>query len=192
MTQPTHSGAGLHRPATLADLVAVPSTHTGHLISGSLHAFPRPRNLHSKAQYRLGTRLSPFDPDASGPGGPGGWLLLHEPELHPGGDALVPDLAGWRREGLDPTRFDPYPTVVPAWVCEVLSPSTETFDRGTKADSYTRHGVEWLWFIDPEERFLEVFQQDQGWRLHKRWQGNIDVSAPPFDAVTWPLGALWG
>ena len=32
--------------------------------------------------------------------GPGGWVILDEPELHLGRrpDKLVPDLAGWRRE----------------------------------------------------------------------------------------------
>ena len=33
-----------------------------------------------------------------GLGGPGGWYILDEPELHLGEEILVPDLAGWRRE----------------------------------------------------------------------------------------------
>jgi hypothetical protein len=38
---------------------------------------------------------NPFD---RGSGGPGGWWILDEPELHLDADILVPDLAGWRRE----------------------------------------------------------------------------------------------
>ena len=33
-----------------------------------------------------------------GRGGPGGWWIIDEPELHLGEDILVPDLAGWRRD----------------------------------------------------------------------------------------------
>jgi len=193
VTQPTPPDTpGPRRPATLADLDAVPSTHTGHLINGKLYAFPRPRHGHEKAQYRLGVRLSPFDPQASGPGGPGGWLFLMEPELHIGSERAVPDLAGWLRpieEGL----LDPYPTIPPAWICEILSPRTEAFDRGEKATWFLQIGVRWLWFITPEERLLEVYESDAGaWRQRHRFTGSADVAAPPFRALTWPLGSLWG
>jgi len=186
-------GPGLRRPATLADLAAIPSTHTGHLIDGKLYTLPRPRFRHGKAQSRLLGRLGSFDPDVGGLGGSGGWLFVMEPELHLGGNALVPDLCGWRREGLDEAQLDPYPTVAPAWACEVLSPSTEAFDRGLKAEALARHGVEWLWFIDPEARTLEVYQNDAGqFRQRQRYQSNVDVTAPPFEALSWPLGSLWG
>lgn len=194
MTQQPSDILAPRRPATLADLAGVPSTHTGHLIDGKLYAFPRPRLRHGKAHVRVLARLAPFDPEAFGPGGPGGWLLLVEPELHLGGNAIVPDLAAWRREGLDEATLDPYPTAAPAWACEVLSPSTETFDRGTKAEALARHGVEWLWFVDPEAKTLEVYRNDGGvWRQQgAAWRGAVDVAAAPFEALTWPLGALWG
>lgn len=184
-------GPGLRRPATLADLAAIPSTHTGHLLDGKLYTFPRPRFRHGRAQTALVSTLDP--PFGRGVGGPGGWVLVVEPELHLGGNALVPDLAGWRREGLDVAALDPYPTLAPAWACEVLSPSTEAFDRGLKAEALARHGVAWLWFVDPEARTLEVYENDAGqFRQRQRFQDNVDVTAPPFDALTWPLGSLWG
>lgn len=191
MAQPTPDGPGLRRPATLADLVAVPPTHTGHLIDGKLYTLPRPRFRHSRAQGALhGALFGPFDQQR---GGPGGWLLLIEPELRLGGSAIVPDLAGWRREGLDLEQLDPYPTVAPAWACEVLSPSTEAFDRGLKADALARHGVEWLWFVDPEARTLEAYRNDaRSWRPAGNWQGAAIVTAPPFEALSWSLGLLWG
>jgi Uma2 family endonuclease len=87
-------------------------------------------------------------PFQRGRGGPGGWLILDEPELHFGGDVVVPDLAGWRVEQppeLEATFF----TVVPAWVCEVLSPSSSAVDRGPKSDLYARVGVQYYWLIEP-------------------------------------------
>lgn len=183
-------GPGLRRPATLADLAAIPPTHTGHLIDGKLYTLPRPRFRHSNAQSGL---LSTLDGRIGrGSQDPGSWLFLIEPELRLGGNAIVPDLAGWRREGLDLERLDPYPTVAPAWVCEVLSPSTEAFDRNLKADALAGHGVDWLWFIDPEERMLEVYRRDgKAWRPENQWQGIGEVTASPFDEIAWPLGTLW-
>ncbi len=75
----------------------------------------------------------------------------------------------------------------------MISPSTEAFDRGTKATWYQETGVSWLWFIDPEAQTLEVYENDAGqFRRRLRLQGEVDVSAPPFDAVAWPLASLWG
>jgi hypothetical protein len=53
-------------------------------------------SFHAVAASAIGEELGP--PFKRGRGGPGGWVILFEPELHLGGDALVPDLAGWRRE----------------------------------------------------------------------------------------------
>lgn len=75
----------------------------------------------------------------------------------------------------------------------MLSPGTEVFDRGTKAPWFAAAGVPWLWFVDPEAHTLEVYQNDAGtWRPRPRYQGAVDVIAPPFEALTWPLGVLWG
>jgi Uma2 family endonuclease len=67
------------------------------------------------------------------------WLV--EPELHlgPRPEKVVPDLAGWRRERLPDTLLDADAdgaiTVLPDWVCEVLSERTEHVDRGKKRRS---------------------------------------------------------
>jgi len=124
------------RPATYADLQALPEHVVGELISGELHISPRPAAPHTVAASRLGGGLSgPFD---EGRGGPGGWIILDEPELHFGEDVLVPDLAGWRRERMPrPPRAAAF-TLAPDWVCEVLSPSTAALDRGIKLPVYGR------------------------------------------------------
>jgi Uma2 family endonuclease len=40
----------------------------------------------------------------------------------------------------------------------VISPSTAHVDRGKKQFIYAAHDVPWLWFVDPEQRMLEVLQ----------------------------------
>src|SRR6058998_1196722 len=86
-----------HRsPATYEDLLQVPDHLVAEIVDGELHTVPRPAPRHAAASSGLGGALhGPFD---RGRGGPGGWWILDEPELHFGEDVVVPDLAGWRRE----------------------------------------------------------------------------------------------
>jgi hypothetical protein len=77
------------REVTYADLEELPPNCVGEIIEGELYVSPRPRPRHARATFRLGRALGPFDLD-SGEEGPGGWVLLFEPELHLGGEALVP------------------------------------------------------------------------------------------------------
>jgi hypothetical protein len=95
-------------------------------------------------------------PFKRGRGGPGGWIILTEPELHLGGDILVPDLAGWRRETMSVVANEPYFTIRPDWICEVLSPSTERYDRAAKVALYAAAGVSHAWLVNPLLQSLEV------------------------------------
>src|SRR5262245_59025777 len=79
-------------PATYEDLVALPENLVGEIIDGDLHASPRPALRHALAASSLSYSLG--GPFHHGVGGPGGWWLLQEPELHLGDDVVVPDLAG--------------------------------------------------------------------------------------------------
>src|SRR3954468_4688276 len=131
------------RPATYEDLCALPDHVIGELIAGELIASPRPSIPHSRASSVLSDDLGgPFD---RGRGGPGGWWILFEPELHLGADVLVPDLAGWRRERMPVLRNVAYFELAPDWVCEVVSPSTARVDRVRKVPIYAREGVSHLW-----------------------------------------------
>lgn len=86
----------------------------------------------------------------------------------------------------------PYFSLVPDWVCEVVSDVTQAWDRGPKMRVYARAGVEWLWFIDPLAEGLEIHHLEDGqWRLHGVHLGRGTVDAVPFDAVPLDLGKLW-
>jgi Uma2 family endonuclease len=122
------------RRATYADPEKVPPTKVAELIKGVLHVSPRPAAPHAVAATSLGGCL--FDPFFRGKGGPGGWVLLDEPELHLREDVLVPDLAGWRRERMPVIPEEAFFTLVPDWVCELISPSTAALDRADKLPVY--------------------------------------------------------
>ena len=178
------------RPATYQDVLDAPEHMVAELIEGALHLHPRPAFPHARASSILGVEIGgPFD---RGRGGPGGWWLLDEPELHLGPDVLVPDLAGWRRERMPQFPDAPWSALAPDWVCEVLSPGTRRLDITDKRRLYAAAGVPHLWFIDPLARTLEAFAlRETAWTLIAALGDDAEVRLPPFDAVAFPLAALW-
>jgi Uma2 family endonuclease len=162
----------------------------GQIIAGELYASPRPSIPHAVAATTLSNELGP--PFGRGRGGPGGWVILFEPEVHVGKDVLIPDLAGWRRERMPTVPEGAFFTVAPDWVCEVLSPSTFRLDRIAKARVYARERVSHVWFIEPVEQALEIFRLDgETYRLVLTAAGEEKVRAEPFDAIELDLSILW-
>ncbi len=176
--------------ATYAELEALPDAMVGQILYGVLHAHPRPAPRHARASSRLGAELDgPFD---RGRGGPGGWILLDEPELHLGEHVVVPDIAGWRRERLPMLPETAYFETPPDWVCEVLSPSTARLDRTEKLTIYALFALGHVWLVDPDARTLEIFARvETKWLLYATFKDNDAVSAPPFEAHTFQLDVLW-
>lgn len=178
------------RMATYEDLLQVPDNLVAEIINGRLVTSPRPAPRHARASSLVGVELGgPFD---KGSGGPGGWWILDEPELHLSSHVLVPDLAGWRRERMPSLPTTAWFEQAPDWVCEVLSPSTARVDRVEKLPLYAAAGVAHAWLIDPDLRTLEVFENRDGhWLLLAAHENDNRVRAASFDAVEIALGGLW-
>ncbi|GAC1540601.1 MAG: hypothetical protein NVS3B10_05270 [Polyangiales bacterium] len=189
-------------PAVEAAFEAAPPEVVAEIVDGELHVHPRPARPHARVGSRLGQALAPFDlgdAGGGGPGSPGGWVILDEPELRfgPRPDIVVSDLAGWQRARMPdvlggedaPAFFD----LAPDWVCEILSPSTEKLDRGKKMRVYRREGVRHAWLINPAQRTLEVYRVDGAgaWTRVDTHEEDAAVRVEPFDAVELPLGRLW-
>ncbi len=179
------------RPATLEDLRELPEHLVGEIVAGDLHTSPRHAPRHANATSGLGAELwSAFH---RGRGGPGGWWILDEPELHLGADVLVPDLGGWRRERLPQLPEDAFFVLSPDWACEVVSPSTERLDRSLKLPAYAREGVRHAWLLNPLARTLEVYRNENGrWVVLATHAGGATVRAEPFEAIELDLAPLWG
>ena len=180
----------LKKAATYEDLVRVPDHLVAEILDGELYATPRPTVRHARAASMLGVELGgPFD---AGRGGPGGWWILDEPELHLQKDVVVPDLAGWRRDRLPVLPDVAALTLSPDWVCEVISPSTEAIDRGRKLAIYARDGVAQAWLLNPSSETLEVLALAGGvWTLVATHVGCTRVRAEPFAAIELDLAAVW-
>jgi len=179
------------QPATYDDVRQLPEHLVGELIDGELFASPRPTSLHANAATELAAELN--GPFRHGRGGPGGWIILLEPELHVVSQVMVPDLAGWRRERMPALPDVAVFELAPDWVCEVVSPTTASVDRKRKMPHYARAGVGHLWLVDPGAQTLEVYRrlEPEGWQLLATFAESDKVRAEPFAAVEIDLALLW-
>src|SRR5687767_14951431 len=171
----------VEKPATYEDLLKVPDHLVAEIVEGELFTSPRPASRHAEAAGSLYTQLRRRFRD--GDGGPGGWWIVIEPELHLGRDILVPDIAGWRKE-----RMPVFPDVAwfdlsPDWICEIVSPTTARLDRIRKLPRYARHEVDYAWIVDPIAKSLEVFRREGEHMLQlSTHDGSGLIRAEPFDA----------
>ena len=90
---------------------------------------------------------------------------------------------------------EPFFTVRPDWVCEVLSPSTERFDRADKVRLYARSGVQHAWLVNPLLHTLEVLrlsaERPEQWTTVGLYRDEAKLRAEPFEALELDLAVLW-
>ena len=179
------------REATYQDLFDLPENTTGEIINGELIVTPRPSRKHVYTASALGSEIGPPFQFGRG-GGPGGWIILIEPEIKLGENILVPDLAGWKRGRFPASEETNWISVAPDWVCEVLSPTTLRVDKIKKMPVYAQHGVKHFWLIDPLGKTLDVFRlESERWALLASFAENDKVRAEPFQEAEIDLGNLW-
>lgn len=181
------------RGATYEDLLKVPETMVAEILDGELYATPHPAAPHANAASGIaGDVRGPFHREPDGPGQPGGWWILFEPELHIGADDVVPDVAGWRREKMPVLPNVAAFTQAPDWACEVVSPTTAGADRVRKMRIYARESVSHLWLVDPLAKTFEVYRLENGrWLVASTHAGSEHVRAEPFAAVELEIARWW-
>ncbi len=187
------SGTAARRQARYQDLLNLPDNVIGEIIEGELVVSPRPSGPSILAASFLGDEL--VGPFSKGRGGPGGWWILDEPEIELAHDInhVVPDLAGWKKERMPELPSGHVFTVVPDWICEVVSRTSERRDRVEKLNIYSRFQVRYYWLITPELRSLEAFRlgDNNAWALLGVFADNAKVRVAPFEAVEIDLSTLW-
>lgn len=177
---------GLLTAAALADL------EHHEIVDGELVQKASPSFRHGVTQMRIGGLLRGFW--GGEPGDPGGWWISSETtiELAPH-EVYLPDIAGWRIERLPVIPEGPVVRLVPDWVCEVLSPSTEDRDRGHKLRTYHRAHVGHYWVIEPALQTLTVYRwQDAGYVPALSARAGDVVRAEPFDAIAIAIADVFG
>lgn len=179
------------KKAIYENLNAIPENATGEIIDGELIVTPRPSRNHVFAATALGGELTPPYQFARG-GGPGGWIILIEPEIKLDEDILVPDLAAWRKERFPTSEEHNWISVVPDWVCEILSPYSLRTDKIKKMPLYARSGVRFLWLIDPAAKTVDTFRLvSSSWLLIGIYAENDKMTIEPFPETVIDLSNLW-
>ncbi|MDR3568906.1 MAG: Uma2 family endonuclease [Syntrophobacteraceae bacterium] len=180
------------KKADYEDLFTIPDNMIGEIVNGKLIATPRPSSRHSHVAAVLSGKLIPPYRLGEG-GGPGGWILLYEPEIMLGEHLLVPDLAGWKKERFPRTTQSNWISISPDWVRELLSPGTARYDRIEKMAIYALQGVLHAWLIDPNLKTVEVFELDSSnrWVNRTAFTKKGKIRAAPFEQVEIDLDYLW-
>ncbi|MBF0119048.1 MAG: Uma2 family endonuclease [Desulfobacterales bacterium] len=179
--------------ANYEDLYTIPENMIGEIIDGELYAMPRPSYRHSNAASIIGWQI--IGPYRFGIGGPGGWIILDEPEIkfsESKSDTVVPDLAGWKKERMPELPKKNWTSIAPDWICEVLSPKTNKHDRKKKMPIYAKFGVSFLWLVNPIEKTLEIFKLASGkWSLLDFFSDDDKACAEPFHDIEIELKNFW-
>ncbi|AWN36429.1 Uma2 family endonuclease [Methylobacterium radiodurans] len=180
--------APAHRPATYADLEAVPEHLVAEIIDGVLETrkpqHPRDGAATASLVGQLGSSLDR--------GGRRNWILMFQPELHLGAQVVVPVLAGWRRAHMAGQPEAAFTRTPPNWICELPSSATARLVRGPKRRIYAEAGVEHLWQLDSAAGLLESFTLKEGaWRLEGIVRRGETVAMSPFEAAPFPLDDLF-
>jgi Uma2 family endonuclease len=199
VTDNLHGGGSLismppfdRRDELYQQYLELPEYKRGEIINGTLYIMSRPAPPHANAATVLTSELNlAFQ---RGRGGPGGWWIIAEPEIHfAPKEPLSPDIAGWRVDRMPSLPNTAHFELAPDWICEVLSKSTERIDRQEKLPIYARHGIKHAWLLDPIAKLLEVYALDskQQWRTVEIIEGDRTVRVAPFDAIEIELASLW-
>jgi len=157
----------------------LPEGSRGEILEpGKLHVMGRPGKRHRRAAQAIHVQLSGADQGTVG----SGWWIEIEPEVRFGERLLDPDLAGWRVDRVAELPDENPIDIVPDWVCEVMSPSTAVTDVRLKLPVYARAGVSFIWYVDPENRLVQVFAPESGKpALIATASDEGTVRLPPFD-----------
>lgn len=175
------------------ELTSLPSSVRGEIIGGRLRTQPQPDGQHILAASNIGAEY--YGAYQKGDGAPGEWWVLQAPEVHLmlNEAVVVPDVAGWCKSRMPHVPYTHKFTVVPDWVCEILSPSTSSVDREEKKPLYARYGVQYLWIVDPVAGSLETFKLNgDDWDSTGLFMGSEMVAVEPFAKVAVSLSDLIG
>ncbi len=143
-------------PLTVEDYKVLPEAGPRYqLIEGDLHMAPAPNRYHQHNSRNLEFLIldwinQGFAPGAEVYDAPFDVYLDNTNVFQPDILYVAPDNTGILTEaGCEGA---------PDLIIEILSPRTRQLDVGPKKAVYASHGVKELWVIDPESKWIEVFE----------------------------------
>jgi Uma2 family endonuclease len=178
---------------TVDDLLR-PSEERVELIDGEIVRRPMARSEHALVQSSLSDEVSPFKRKE----GPGGWWIMPEISVKYGEHQCpTHDLAGWRKERV-PHRPTGIMSLLPDWVCEIISPGHERKDLFHHFLLLQGCKIPYYWVISPEDKTLIAYALS-----NDKYQACFSAackfepylgkaSIPPFEAIELDLRYIFG
>jgi Uma2 family endonuclease len=172
---------------THADLLAMPDDgKRREIIDGELLVTPSPMRPHQRISLKLAFAFETFLQVH-----PLGELLVAPMDVILGEhDVLEPDLLFVLNEHRD--FLKDWVRGAPDLVIEILSPTTETRDRGPKMKAYARYGVGEYWIVDPIAEAIEVYRlTEQGYQLAALCAKDQQVETPLLPGFSLPVSLIF-
>lgn len=135
---------------TYNDYLKLDDGHDYEIVGGKLIVVPKPRPYHQEIVGALIEVLRGFlRQDRSG-------KIYSDVDVLFGDQVVSPDIVVILKEHLAIVQ-ETHINGAPDLVIEVLSPSTEKYDRKQKSQLYYAHGVGEYWLVDPALQLVEIF-----------------------------------
>ena len=140
---------------TYEDYLTTPEDERYELLNGDLMMVPAPNLKHQHVLGNLYYHLRQFITEH----GTGRVLVAPRDVYLSDTNVVQPDLLFVSREHEHLLSDGQKVRGAPDLVIEILSPSSEDTDRGTKHELYGRHGVTEYWLVDPIAETISIHRQ---------------------------------
>ncbi len=177
------------KPPTWEDIMHLHDSLGAEILGGKIRYKTMARFSHAETIDDMRRQL-PSNRDGTPPDG---WWIATDVDARLSDSAYVkPDLSGWRKSSLAARPVEWPVRQLPDWVCEVMSRSTQAYDRGEKAAAYAAASVPWYWIVDPDERTVEVLELVNGrWTICGVYTDGAVLTLPPFDQTVVTVSDLF-
>ena len=173
---------------TVADYLETPEGAAYQLLDGELILAAAPNNQHQRVTRSLLLALHRFISDHNlGEV----WFAPFDVVLSDH-DVVQPDLL-FVSHSRDAIITAANIQGAPDLAVEVLSPSTEGYDRGYKRQLYARHGVREYWLVDPDLETIEVLTPGNGGFVrYALYGGRETLTSPLLPGLAVELATIFG
>jgi Uma2 family endonuclease len=171
-----------------ADLERTPEDgHRYELYDGEVFVVPGPLPRHQVVQQLIAEVLRRYVTEH------GGFAVDSPIDIVFGDyDVLQPDVVFFSAARAHLIDLDEVIRHPPDLCVEVLSPSTETNDRGRKLQMFARYGVGEYWIVDPGRRTVEIYRlEGTAYSLARTASAEDEVTSPEMPGLAFMAGSVF-
>jgi len=171
-----------------SDLLSVPDDGNRYeIFEGELIVSPSPGEKHQNALSNLFGILYTFIRDRHL-----GKLYTAPLDVYFDDETVVePDvlfISNERKAIIEEQRINGAPDLI----VEIISPKTESRDRGYKYRRYEKEDVKEYWIVDPENKTLEIYiLKNTGYELLNKYTGNDTATSSLLTGLEFNIKDLW-